>query len=375
MLRSQAGFGHAPLHFITTRAPYQDGETVIDMRYDTRVSQIIISETMACRTEFWDRRNRLIDLLRPNRAFSSDVAEPMIYRKWLPSGKWVRGSDLEITHDSAEVVSQSAEFVSNGLEAGHHFYIESGSEGGEFTVVEVINDYTVELDNTFGADQSDIRYGYRRGRGVRDLYFLVEQGPDFGQDPVMGMAQLIPHGYREILRLVSHDPFWYGETQYEEWTAGAPTAHLVFRETSDIFTFDGGYLGETAGTGRWYFAQGFIGEETTIYYKGSAVARPIITITGPATDPVIEHAEVDLRIDIEYELESGDTLIVDTLDQTVEDGNGVNLMPWVDGDIANFGLYPDPDAPDGENNVTVTLTDAQVGTSVRIEWRNQYAGI
>ena len=50
-------------------------------------------------------------------------------------------------------------------------------------------------------------------------------------------------------------------------------------------------------------------------------------------------------------------------------------MPWVDGYIANCGLYPDPDAPDGENNVTVTLTDAQLGTSVRIEWRNRYVGI
>jgi len=296
-LRSVSGHGHAPLHFITTRSPYQDGETVLDMRYDTRVSQIVIAEWMATRVDFWERRERLLDLLRPSRAFSGAVAEPAIYRKWLPSGSWVQGTDLQVTDGSDEVVSETAKFVSRGMKDGATFYITAGAEGGAFEVLEVINDYTLQLDHTFGADQTNARWAYRRGRGVRDLYFLLEQGPDF--DRRLSGPAMYPQGYTEVLRLVSHDPFWYGEEQYEEWTVGAPTAHLVFRESTDPDTFDGGYFGETAGSGTWYFAQGYVGEATTIYYKGSAPARPTITITGPAEDPIITHDEQDLTIEID----------------------------------------------------------------------------
>jgi len=51
-LRSVANFGLAPLHFITQRGPFQNGETPLDMRYDVRTIQIAIAEQICRRTDF-----------------------------------------------------------------------------------------------------------------------------------------------------------------------------------------------------------------------------------------------------------------------------------------------------------------------------------
>ena len=59
MLRSTANFGNAPMHFITQRGPFQDGETAIDMRWDTRVMQLMVSEALHNRWDFWERQCRV----------------------------------------------------------------------------------------------------------------------------------------------------------------------------------------------------------------------------------------------------------------------------------------------------------------------------
>ena len=218
-LRSWSGFGMAPLHFITQRGPLQDGESPIDMRWDPRVIQILVAETIWGRTTFWDRKWDWFDLLRPNRGFGVGTPNELIYRKWLPHGKVQRGTDLATTAPPAvgsnEVVSHAGRFVERGLEAGQGFHIETGADAGTYVVVGVPNDYTVQLDQNMTATAQNIHWRYNRGRGVRDLYCLLSQGPSFDQGP--GPMPAHPTGYREALRFVAHDPFWYGREQSEAW--------------------------------------------------------------------------------------------------------------------------------------------------------------
>ena len=149
LLRSVSGFGLAPLHFITQRGPYQDGDTPLDMRLDPRTIRLVIADTLYRRMDYWDRRNEVLDLLRPNRSFDGTV-RPLIYQKWLPAGKLEHGTDLVTTAWSTTVTSATGRFVERGLAAGDAFDITTGSDQGRAVVASVTNDYTVVLEDPPG---------------------------------------------------------------------------------------------------------------------------------------------------------------------------------------------------------------------------------
>ena len=168
-LGSTSGFGLAPLHFITQRGPVQDGQTPLDMRWDPRVIQIVISEFFANRTRFFDKRWTLVDLLRPNRSFATTSIQPLIYRKWLPGGIMYRANDLVTTAGSATVTSFRGKFVHNGLRTdkesatsrrGFVLTITSGADAGTYDVLDVPNDYTLILDTNMAATDTGVAYEY-----------------------------------------------------------------------------------------------------------------------------------------------------------------------------------------------------------------------
>jgi hypothetical protein len=366
-LKSYAGFGLAPLHFITQRGPFQDGETVLGMRYDVRTVQIVIEETLADRTDFWDRRDWLLDYLRPNRSFSGDGVQPLIYQKWLPGGKSQHFADLVTTNGSATVTSHDGRFVHWGLKAGHTFTITTGADAGTYTIVTVVNDSTLVLDANLGATATGIQYWYTRGQGLRDLYCLLEQGPTF--DESVSNPQHVMAGYVEALRFIAHDPAWYGEEQEQGWEVEGALGDLVFDGA-------GAWLGAAAGVGRWVFAPTFVGELTDIVYWGTMEAKPTITVTGPAQDIAIENSTIDIRLDLAYDVALGETITIDTLALTVENNAGTNLLPYLTGDLATFGIYPPPQAPNRINEMFVSFIGGMGGVSTAaITWRNRYAGI
>ena len=366
-LKSYRGFGHAPLHFITQRGPYQDGETVIDYRYDPRVVQIVIEESLASRTQFWDRRWKLLDLLRPNRSFG-DTTREIIYRKWLPEGKRQSGSDLVTTNGSATVTSDTGRFVGYGLEEGDSFIIDGGADAGTYTVDDAPNDYTVELDSNLGADATGVNYHYRRGWGKRDLYCLLEQGPAFdeGDDEQYPFA-----GYREALRFVAHDPFWYGQEQSESW-AVATYGALVFEDVAGV---DVAWFGLTAGEGQWFFDATGLSETQDVIYWGTIGAKPVFQITGPAQDVSIRNNTVDAEINLDYAIPSGETVTVDTLALIVTNNFGDNLMPYTTGDLVTFVLAPAPQAPDRANEIQVSFTNGDANTEISMTWKVRDIGI
>lgn len=367
-LRSWEGFGLAPLHFITQRGPLQDGASPIDMRWDARTIQILIAETIWDRTTFWDRKWDWFDLLRPNRSFDG-VVKPLIYRKWLPHGKIQRGTDLVTVNGSPIVTSYSGRFVERGLEAGQEFHITTGADAAAspYTVVSVPNDYTVTLSANMTATATLVHWRYRRGRGVRDLNCLLSQGPAFDQGP--GPMPTYPTGYREALRFIAHDPFWYGTEQTETWEVPALIGDLVFDGL-------GAWLGIAVGIGRWLFRTSTVDETISVVYWGTAGAKPIIEIDGPATNPAIANTTTGTTISLTYTIGLGETVTIDTLALTVENDLGVNLLPFTTGDLATFSLEPSPQAPNRINSVHVGFTGGTGGISAaRLLWRSRFVGI
>ncbi len=369
MWRGTSNFGLAPLHFLEQRGPFQDGSSVLGMRYDTRTVQILIGDQQGCRTEHWDKRWDVLDLLRPNRAFGLDgTITPHIYRKWLPNGKIERGTDLVTTNGSPTVTSHDGRFIHWGLEIGFTLTITSGADAGTYTIVDVPNDYTLELSANMTTNATDVGWQYTRGWGKRDLYCLLEQGPAFNDGP--NGQPYHPSGFREALRFIAHDPFWYGLDQTETLgDLGAP-ADLVFDGT-------GAFFGTGAPGDRWLFATTFSLEITTVVYWGTRFAKPTIAINGPATTPIaIDNLTIGASMVLAYTIAVGETVTINTLNQTVTNNLGTNLMPYLTGDLADFGLYPDPQAPNRENVIQIAFGGAVAGQSAaRMHWRNRYVGI
>ena len=360
LLHGTSGFGLAPLHFITSRGPFQDGETALDMRLDTRTIQIVVGEPVSTDTEYWDKRGELLDLLRPNRSFNG-IMRPLIYRKWLPGGKVEFGSDLVATNGSTTVTSATARFLERGLDAGQTITIGAAP----YTVAAVPNDYTVTLGAAYGgATDTDVPFRWRRGWGKRDLYCLLEAGPNFDEGPES--SPYYPRGYYEVLRFVAHDPAWYGLEQSEDWILPASLGGLVFDGTGAWF----------GAAGAWLFDTSHVSETVEVVYWGTVGARPAVTIDGPARLPVIANDITDTEIRLDYTVVEGETVTIDTLALTVENGDGDNLQPYMSGDLATFTLEPAPQAPARVNRITVSFASGKPGTSAAtMTWRNQYIGI
>lgn len=364
--RAASGFGMAPLHFITQRGPFQDGSTPLGMRFDERVVQIVAADFQCSRSNYWDRRDVLLDLLRPNRSFGSGSVMPLVYRKSLPAGKVQRGCDLVTTNGSAEVTSALGRFVGRGLEIGHPFTITTGADAGAFTITSVPNDYTLTLSAALGATAADVCWSYPRGWGKRDLFCLLELGPSFSEGP--GPLAFAPTGFNEVLRFVAHDPLWYGQEQTETWALPDDIGDLVFDGL-------GAWFGVSHGAGRWLFAPSSVSETVAIIYWGTRFAKPVIYIDGPAENPLIRNTTIGVTLQMDYTVALGETVVIDTLAQTVKNNADTNLMPYLEGDLARFGLFPRPQAPGRQNEVYVSFSSATTDSAARLAWQNRYIGI
>jgi hypothetical protein len=338
------------------------------MRLDPRVIRLVIAETLYRRDDYWDRRSDVLDLLRPNRSFDGTV-RPLVYQKWLPGGKLERRTDLVTTAWSTTVTSATGRFVERGLAAGDAFDITSGSDQGRATVASVVNDYTITLTTPMGHTATGVHYTYRRGWARRNLYCLLQRGPSFDEGP--GAAPTAPTGYREALRFIANDPCWYSDTILTHtWdTSMIAIGALTFDGTA------GAWFGESSGQGEWLFNISYVGQANEIYYWGTVRGRPTITITGPAENPSIENVTTGTRISMDYTVEDGEIVTIDTLALTVANAAGTNLLPYTTGDLATFGLEPAPQAHNRINDVRVNFAGATSSSAAVLTWQNRYIGM
>jgi hypothetical protein len=89
---STEGEGMPPIEYVTQRGPFQHGETVMDYFLKPRILQFVIHQKFCSRQAYWDGRQLLLNMLRPNRQAPGQI-RPGILRKHFPSGlMW----DLEV---------------------------------------------------------------------------------------------------------------------------------------------------------------------------------------------------------------------------------------------------------------------------------------
>lgn len=367
ILAGRSGLGMGGLRFITASSPYQHGESVQAMRWGTRVIQVLIQESLGDLARYWQQRDTLLELLRPTRSFitSDKLIDPFFYRKWIPGGNIIYGSDMATTNGSNIVYAASGAFVDRGgLGVGNAIFIEEV----KYQIESVENDFELHLTVPYaGITDTGVDWHYRQLPVYREIPFILESGLKFDQ-PVG--SRVAPHGYIEALRLRCHDPLWRGPIQTRTWALPSILSDLLF----DI-PRDGAWFGTVGLTGRWLYYPSYISDEISIVYRGHEISKPTIYLVGPAETPTITNLTTGVSLHLDYNVAAGEQVIIDVDRLQVVNNAGVNLLGYLRGNLSAFGLVPEPAAPGGINRMLVTFGLATTSSSARILWRNFYIGI
>ena len=167
-----------------------------------------------------------------------------------------------------------------------------------------------------------------------------------------------------VLQCVAHNPVWYDPTSVL-WGYALP-----------------------AGLGDWAFPLGFpkgfgaafIDIREIRNYVGTWKAYPVIALTGPVTDCVIENETTGDKLDFTgYNLAATKTITIDLTPgvKTVThstDGNIVDELT-TDSDLGTWHITAHPEALGGNNTIHVTGTAATNETKIEIRFKTKYVGI
>lgn len=152
--------------------------------------------------------------------------------------------------------------------------------------------------------------------------------------------------------LVAADPRIYSTTLNQVTTAASAVSSNVGRQYDKEYDTD---YGGTAVAG------GLV-----ISNDGNGMTYPILTVSGPGTNPQILNATTGESINVIYTLGSGEYLTIDTLNRTVLLNDASSRYGSVDFVTTEWwGLVP------GLNDIRQGWT-SQSGASLTVQWRNAW---
>lgn len=96
LVSGPSGSGMPPVEYSTQRGAYQHGETVTSYRLQPRVVQLVYRRNACNRQGYWDIRDELVDMIRPNRSVIGNVPQPIVLRGIRPDGTM---RDLDVLID------------------------------------------------------------------------------------------------------------------------------------------------------------------------------------------------------------------------------------------------------------------------------------
>lgn len=105
------------------------------------------------------------------------------------------------------------------------------------------------------------------------------------------------------------------------------------------------------------------GSQTVVYNAGTAYTYPVVTLTGPLTNPAITNLNNGRSVALALTLNAGEELVLDFGDRSAVIGGTVNRYPYLSR-AEWFTLEPG-------NNGIVLLADSGTGTAF-VEWRNAW---
>ncbi len=128
-----------------------------------------------------------------------------------------------------------------------------------------------------------------------------------------------------------------------------------------------------------FAASGGFGASKTITYTGSFLSYPIVTITGPITDPVLTNVSTGEDLDFTgVTIAGGDTYTIDCRFgyKTVKNAAGVNKIAdlTAGSDLATFHLGADPEVSGGANAFTLRGTGTDANTTVTVTYNERFVG-
>lgn len=362
LVLAESSLGDAPRHFITQRGIMQHGETPIGMRYDARILQLVIGKELPDRIQYWLDKFSLHEKFTLSRNFDAlGNITKCIYRKIVQTSERYWRSDLVTANGSTILTSNSARFTHWGMQSGSVLEIVSGADVGHYVVDSCTNESTLVLEIALTGTATGIEYYVYPGPIVRDLHVLMEIGPKFSED-----LERWEKGYREVLRLVAHDPFWYGPDQ---------SASLDIRSGSNLI-----FYGDLGYTDRAVFPIWFGSDDASmqvdVIYFGTWSAKPVVVVNGPFSFVEISNQSVDATVTMQYDALAGEIVTIDLVALRAYNSLDQVLTSYLQGDLVSMGIYPHPVVLDGINDIRLYIADGVEGVSnISLQWQAVYDGI
>ncbi len=157
----------------------------------------------------------------------------------------------------------------------------------------------------------------------------------------------------------------------------SPEAGTVFRAGS-VFELEAVVL-PSADTTHLTFNASFINLTQNINYLGTWRTYPTITIRGPVQNPRIDNLTTGEKIELEHFVDAARTVTITLTPETktIEDDLGTNLLGRVtsDSDLATFHIAPEPEAPNGVNQILFQGGSTSLATLFTLTYQTRYFGI
>lgn len=139
------------------------------------------------------------------------------------------------------------------------------------------------------------------------------------------------------LALTAFDPFWYGASHRLIYSTGTTDVPVVV---------------------------------------GTALIKPVITITGPITDPGITNTiwsgVAPFKLQVLGAIANGDSVIIDTKNRMVTRTSGAGVALSSDSTMNSFGFIPEQLGALGINTIVLSATVPGVGFEFQIDWQDTY---
>lgn len=156
---------------------------------------------------------------------------------------------------------------------------------------------------------------------------------------------------QEQFDFIAFDPLFYNSAEAVLSLSAATQLQLIFPITFPI----------TFGTSDEFLSSGVIN------YLGTWKSYPTITLDGPYTRAVITNVTTGVVIFMSVAIGAGEQRIITLTPgaQSITDANGNNKFSdlGVGTNLIDFALLPDPEVPDGEQEITIQLVDGVAGQS------------